>query len=71
MSSPKSVKLGVAVKLMPPDVAPMMSDFATSPLVGVKLFARMPAFIWMCLNMSCGSWLYFIRTPLIGSQEFH
>ena len=59
MSSPKSVKLGTAVKLTPPDVAPTM-EFAARVCVSTSNdSSRTPAFSWRFLNVSAGILVYF------------
>ena len=63
MSSPKSVKLGVAVKLTPPDVAPMMSGSLTVAVSGLNDESSRPAFSWIVLNVSAGILVYFAMRP--------
>lgn len=48
------MKLGVAAKLVPPLVAPISSDSATSAVLGLKFVASRPALMTISLNVFSG-----------------
>ena len=65
ISSPKSVNVGVAVKLMPPVVAPIMASSEMVAVDGVKDDSSNPAFNTSSLNTSSRIFVNFIVFPLI------